>query len=169
MARLPVSARRVRDWVEDEVLHRLRPRILLVWLAVLLLMAVLGFTPIHLPFWDKAVHFTSFALLSTLSFFVWDGPRFWTVTIVAGGMVVASIVSEFIQDMLPYRTFDGYDILANLLGSFCGILIALAIDHRYRQRRARMQADYLMLAHNRDWMHEFDDDEGSDVEHAARV
>jgi hypothetical protein len=158
MPRFWILPRSVGDWIEDEILYRIRPRILLIWLIIVMVMAILGFAPIHLPFWDKAVHTLSFTLLTTVSFFVWDGRRFWVIVITGISMLFISIISEYLQGYLPYRTFDGYDILANLIGSSIGLILAVIIDTRYRQRRARLQADYLMLSHHRDWADTLEED-----------
>ncbi|CAM0136495.1 unnamed protein product [Umbelopsis sp. WA50703] len=60
-----------------------------------------------------------------------------------------SVGSEFIQGQLPYRTFDVYDIVANLVGSSIGILLACCTDYAWsswneRRRRfgGKREAEY---------------------------
>jgi len=40
-----------------------------------------------------------------------------------------SVVSEFIQVLLPYRTFNPYDLLSNLIGASIGVLIVNLTKH----------------------------------------
>jgi len=44
-------------------------------------------------------------------------------------------MSEYIQSLLPYKTFEGGDILANLLGCTCGLTISWHLERYYRKRR----------------------------------
>ncbi|CAO3613625.1 unnamed protein product [Cunninghamella blakesleeana] len=51
---------------------------------------------------------------------------------------IAAIGSEFLQGLLPYRTFDWYDILANILGSSTGVLIAFIINYILNTKKERL-------------------------------
>lgn len=45
------------------------------------------------------------------------------------------IISEVVQGLLPYKTFQTLDVLANLLGSACGLFIARQLARRRRHLR----------------------------------
>ncbi|KPV73030.1 uncharacterized protein RHOBADRAFT_1415, partial [Rhodotorula graminis WP1] len=55
-------------------------------------------------------------------------------------MLVGGIGSEFLQSLLPYKTFQPGDVVANLLGSG----IALALSH-HGARQARREAELRTL------------------------
>lgn len=46
--------------------------------------------------------------------------------------LVGSILSEFVQSLLPYKTFQFGDIIANLLGTSLGIFLARKSMKNYR-------------------------------------
>lgn len=104
-------------------------------LLLVALMAFLGFSrhetiDIYLPELfrnnDKALHGTMFGLLAYALYFVNDKLRYlYNLAAVASLMILASVISEAVQSLFPYRTFDGYDILANLIGSTIGLVLAV--------------------------------------------
>ncbi|KAF8342336.1 uncharacterized protein EI90DRAFT_1331386 [Cantharellus anzutake] len=49
--------------------------------------------------------------------------------------LVGGIFSEIVQSMLPYRKFEAGDIIANILGSSCGLTVAYYLEKYYRKRR----------------------------------
>jgi len=49
--------------------------------------------------------------------------------------IIGGVVSEFIQSLLPYKTFDFGDVVANLLGSGLGLFISFYAERYYRRRR----------------------------------
>ncbi|CAO3631504.1 unnamed protein product, partial [Mucor fragilis] len=91
-------------------------------------------------------------------------------------LLVLAVGSEFIQGLLPYRSFDGYDILANLVGGTTGIAISSLIDclidrHRENKRRfgGKREAEYqsaLMELTDED---EDDEEYGNSYKLASRV
>jgi len=50
-------------------------------------------------------------------------------------LFLGGIVSEFVQSMLPHKTFQFGDVVANLLGSGIGLYVAYHLERYYRQRR----------------------------------
>ncbi|RKP12204.1 hypothetical protein BJ684DRAFT_21244, partial [Piptocephalis cylindrospora] len=60
--------------------------------------------------------------------------------IVTLGSLLCSFGSEFVQLILPYREFEWLDILANLLGSAMGIVLAMGGEECLRRRRLRREA-----------------------------
>jgi len=49
--------------------------------------------------------------------------------------ILGGVVSEFVQSLLPYKTFDFGDVVANLLGSGLGLFISFHAERYYRRRR----------------------------------
>ncbi|KZV95106.1 hypothetical protein EXIGLDRAFT_583429, partial [Exidia glandulosa HHB12029] len=112
-----------------------------------LLLAVLGFSDIShaLPVNDKVQHFTAFAFITGFFHFAWDveddARRIWfwryaPLAITAGVCVLGgSVVSEFVQGLLPYKEFQRGDIAANVLGSIVGLCISYHLERHHRRRR----------------------------------
>ncbi len=46
-----------------------------------------------------------------------------------------AVGSEVVQSLLPYKTFQWGDVLANLLGSALGLVVSYHLEARYRIRR----------------------------------
>ncbi|WFD41681.1 hypothetical protein MPSI1_000313 [Malassezia psittaci] len=57
---------------------------------------------------------------------------------------VGAIGSEFVQSLLPYKTFQIGDVLANLAGSGIGLYTAYHFEREYRARR-ETEAMYLPI------------------------
>ncbi|KAH7108159.1 hypothetical protein BKA62DRAFT_681262 [Auriculariales sp. MPI-PUGE-AT-0066] len=126
------------------------------------LMAVLGFTQVALPLNDKLLHFVTFAVLAALVFLSLDvddsarrlwywriAPSIFTITLCS---LCASVVSEFVQALLPYKEFQHGDVAANVLGSLIGWLGKLGAytADRIRRRRRAISALYVPLAADAD-------------------
>ncbi|CAO3644312.1 unnamed protein product [Cunninghamella echinulata] len=82
--------------------------------------------------------------------------------------------SEFIQGLLPYRTFDWYDILANIIGSSVGLLIAFIMDYAWtaRKERIRRHGGTKIAKDQRALMDDFEDlnsDNDGDIDIEAHV
>ncbi|SAM06457.1 hypothetical protein [Absidia glauca] len=104
-------------------------------------MGILGFAPIHLHerINDKTLHFGTFCILSICLYYLWN-LSFRRNLVLAGGILfILTIGSEFLQGLLPYRTFDWYDILANVLGSLTGLMIALGLDYAWKSRKDQIR------------------------------
>jgi hypothetical protein len=90
-----------RDVFEDEVLRKLRPRVLLAWMVILLLMLLFAFLPLHMPTWGRVIHCVGFFMVTIVSFFLWDGPQFTNVVVVGIAMVALSVAIEIVRSWLP--------------------------------------------------------------------
>ncbi|GAA5839746.1 hypothetical protein JCM9279_005156 [Rhodotorula babjevae] len=137
---------------------RIRPAFVLLTFLSLLVLSLLGFHPTlahHLappdvPFSDKVLHFVCFATATALFYACWvveEHARrvavwryFKEAATVVVCMLVGGIGSEFLQSLLPYKTFQPGDVVANLLGSG----LALALSH-HRAREARRDAELRTL------------------------
>jgi len=113
----------------------------------MVILAFLGFTNFSqaLPLNDKLLHFICFLVATGVFYFIFDVEEdarriwFWRHS----GLIFTAIVcffcggllSEFVQSMLPYKTFQFGDVVANLLGSAIGLYIAYYLERYYRRRR----------------------------------
>ncbi|ORX53132.1 hypothetical protein DM01DRAFT_1383751 [Hesseltinella vesiculosa] len=115
----------------------MRLQVLVVIFFLLILMGILGFAPIHVHEHvnDKVLHFMTFCILSVCLYYVWNLSFQRNLLLATSIMLVMSIGSEFIQDLLPYRTFDVWDIVANLLGSGLGLILAFGLDYGWHARK----------------------------------
>ncbi|ORX41171.1 hypothetical protein BD324DRAFT_678553 [Kockovaella imperatae] len=124
----------------------LRPAMVMVTAAWLVLLGILGMAPLpNLPVNDKALHFFGMGFATFLLYFVIDVPdgphrRVWYIRraplllTVIFAFFVGGIISEFIQGLLPWKTFQWGDILANLLGSSLFLYLAHLLHARSRKR-----------------------------------
>ena len=83
---------------------------------------------------DKVVHFTLFfpyPLLIWLAFNEYFIKVFKNLTILIIGIsgFVLAFVAEYMQSFNPYRNFDLYDILANIIAIIAGTLILALIRY----------------------------------------
>ncbi|THH28744.1 hypothetical protein EUX98_g5440 [Antrodiella citrinella] len=126
---------------------RLRPWFIFFTMLIMLLLAFLGFTNFThgLPINDKLLHFFCLMLATGVFYFIFDveedARRIWfwrrSPLIFTGFVcfILGGIVSEFIQSLLPYKSFQFGDIVANILGSSIGLLVAYYLERYYRRRR----------------------------------
>ncbi|KAL0076890.1 hypothetical protein J3Q64DRAFT_1306779 [Phycomyces blakesleeanus] len=116
----------------------MRFKVLIVLFVLLILMGVLGFAPINLEgrINDKVLHFCSFFLLGACLYYLWNLSYRRNVLFASIILFFAAVLSEFVQGLLPYRTFDPYDILSNVTGGTCGIGLAFLLDYFFTSRRA---------------------------------
>ncbi|BGP43784.1 hypothetical protein JCM10450v2_007982 [Rhodotorula kratochvilovae] len=153
---------------------RIRPAFIVLTFVTLLVLSLLGFHPTlatHLappdvPFSDKVLHFVCFGLATALFYACWvveeHARRVWVwrhfkeIATIVVCMLVGGIGSEILQSLLPYKTFQPGDILANLLGSS----LALALSHHFA-REARRSAELRRLYTTLD---QISDDEDEDAE-----
>lgn len=70
---------------------------------------------------DKLLHLAAWCWLASLAF--WARPGGWSAITTAAGLAVWSAAVESVQYLLPQRSFEWADMLANLVG----IALALAI------------------------------------------
>ncbi|WFC97599.1 hypothetical protein MYAM1_000314 [Malassezia yamatoensis] len=136
---------------------RIRPVLLCLNVLVLVLLGLLGFHPSAQEYVyvnDKVMHFLGFLLASFLTYMIWDLDenvrriRFWRYMPLAiafvASVLVGAIGSEFVQSLLPYKTFQIGDVLANLAGSGIGLYTAYHFERGYRARR-ETEAMYLPI------------------------
>ncbi|KAK9238678.1 hypothetical protein V1525DRAFT_400223 [Lipomyces kononenkoae] len=109
---------------------RIRKSFAAAFVLLLLLSAYLGFAPIVVQH-DKILHFVFFFALTTLFYWIVDTSRrrLINATIVVC-ILVGGIGSELVQSFVPYREFDIYDIVANVIGAS----LALALSSFYHKR-----------------------------------
>ncbi|KAK4032274.1 hypothetical protein C8A01DRAFT_41291 [Parachaetomium inaequale] len=114
-----------------------------VFALLLLLAAYAGLTPnttTAIPINDKALHLLTFLLLTVAFYWVVDTSRrrttHLTLVVCTAGLGVGS---EFLQAFLPNgRTFDFFDVIANLVGSLVG-LAACSWYHKRMLERKRLR------------------------------
>ncbi|GAA5949487.1 hypothetical protein JCM21900_000236 [Sporobolomyces salmonicolor] len=141
---------------------RIRPAFVLFTFLTLLVLSLLGFHPTlaarlappQVPFSDKVLHFVCFGLATSLFYAIWvveeHARRVWfwrwwnELAALVVCVLVGGIGSEFVQALLPYKTFQPGDILANLLGSSLGILVSHHISRESR-RSAELRRLYVHL------------------------
>ncbi|GAA6055687.1 hypothetical protein JCM3770_001021 [Rhodotorula araucariae] len=154
---------------------RIRPAFVVLTFLSLLVLSLLGFHPTlatHLappavPFSDKVLHFVCFALATALFYACWvveeHARRVWLwrhfkeIATVLVCMLVGGIGSEVLQSLLPYKTFQPGDVLANLLGSS----LALALSHHFA-REARRSAELRRLYTTLDQISDDDEEDEQD-------
>ncbi|KZT57762.1 hypothetical protein CALCODRAFT_433787 [Calocera cornea HHB12733] len=149
---------------------RLRPWFIIFTMVDMVLLALLGFTNVvhNVPVNDKVLHFAGLGLATGLVYFIFDveedARRIWiwrnAGLLITGFLcfVLGGIVSEFVQALLPYKTFQLGDIAANLLGSSLGLWLSWNLERYYRHRR-----EISRLYQPLDNMEEPTDDEGDDT------
>jgi glycopeptide antibiotics resistance protein len=84
-----------------------------------------------LEFWSNVAMFVPVGLF----FLLLLGRRRWWLAIVLG--VVLTCAIEFTQMFLPDRVSDPRDIVANSVGAFAGVVVALVVTWPAAVRRAR--------------------------------
>lgn len=84
-----------------------------------------------LEFWSNVAMFVPVGLFFVLLL----GRRRWWLAVLLG--VVLTCVIEFAQMFLPGRVSDPRDIVANSVGAFAGVMIALIVTWPAAVRRAR--------------------------------
>ncbi|KAH9973644.1 hypothetical protein BJV77DRAFT_1056448 [Russula vinacea] len=126
---------------------RFRPWFVLLTFLVMLSLALLGLTNLAhaLPLNDKLLHFFCLGIATGVFYFIFDVdeeyrriwfwrhcPLLFTIFVC---FFLGGVVSEFVQSLLPYKTFQFGDVVANLLGSGIGLYVAYHLERYYRQRR----------------------------------
>jgi len=126
---------------------RVRPWFILFTVILMVLLGLLGFTNLShsVPLNDKILHFVCMGSATGVFYFIFDVDEdarrvwFWRYAGLMCTFVLCflcgGILSEFVQSMLPYKTFQSGDVYANLLGSTCGLLISYNLERYYRHRR----------------------------------
>ena len=95
---------------------------------------------------DKALHFLAFLFLTSTFYFILDTARrrvlhltLFTVTLCLG------VGSEVVQELLPNgRNFDGWDVVANVVGSLVAVGLANMYHKRAAERRRKAKFSALL-------------------------
>lgn len=129
---------------------KVRPALIVLNILDLIVLGLLGFHPkssTWLPFNDKVLHFFCFFFATALFYAIWDidsttrrsSPHFWRpmplFLCVFVCFFVGGIGSEVVQSLLPYKQFDIWDVVANLLGSSLGLWVSYWAEKRVRLDR----------------------------------
>jgi VanZ family protein len=89
--------------------------------------------------WDKAHHFTAYAVMSFLFMWVaaamWGRPSFKTAIAVILAVSFFGIGVELLQSLTLTRNADAFDALANGLGSVSGVVVYSLIKNRAEVKR----------------------------------
>ncbi|KAF9164426.1 hypothetical protein BGX21_001187 [Mortierella sp. AD011] len=127
-------------------------RIFFIFLVLLqcALLAGLGFLPTDkIPYHenlpqDKILHFSGFFILTFLTFFIWDRPhRIHNILLTAIPLGILAFGSEILQPILsPTRAYDSHDIVANVIGTVSGLILAVVVDHIRERRYSRDNVRY---------------------------
>ncbi|KAF7918798.1 uncharacterized protein EAE98_009576 [Botrytis deweyae] len=109
------------------------------FLFLLLLAGYAGLTSIQVDavINDKVLHTTTFFILTVVFYWILDTSRRrnlnFTLIICTG---ILGVGSEFLQGFLPNgRTFDFYDIVANIVGSLAGVALCSWYHLRMLERK----------------------------------
>lgn len=123
---------------------RIRKLNAVVFACSLVAAGYLGFAEISLQ-QDKLAHFAVFMVLTAQFYWCFDSAstralRNVTVMVCCVG---GGVLSEFVQGLLPYRTFDPVDILCNVAGS--GLAVVASVYYHKRLLEAKRQLRYEQL------------------------
>ncbi len=72
--------------------------------------------------WDKAGHFIAYFGLAVICRFASNKHPAWQLFL---GILAFSFVIELLQQLIPNRSFEWLDLLANGLGTIVGLLLAI--------------------------------------------
>lgn len=126
---------------------RIRPWFVAFTILIMLSLAFLGLTNVaHVfPPNDKLLHFFCLGIATGVFYFIFDVEEehrriwFWRhcplILTLFVCFFLGGIVSESVQSLLPHKTFQFGDVVANLLGSGIGLYVAYHLEKYYRRRR----------------------------------
>ncbi len=77
--------------------------------------------PTNIIWWDKAGHFIAYCGLAGICRLASNKRADWQLII---AVILFSFLIELLQQLVPNRSFEWYDLLANGLGALAGTLIA---------------------------------------------
>ncbi|KAM3422463.1 hypothetical protein BST61_g2811 [Cercospora zeina] len=121
---------------------RIRKPFLASFAGLLSTSAYFGLSTSKIPTYgqsDKGLHVVDFLLLTVTFYWILETSRrravHFTLLAITAGL---SIGSEVIQGLLPNgRDFDPFDILANVVGSTCGLLLCSWYHSRMLERKRK--------------------------------
>ncbi|RPA77969.1 hypothetical protein BJ508DRAFT_309698 [Ascobolus immersus RN42] len=100
-----------------------------------------------MPINDKFMHFLAFFLLTLTFYWILEGPRKRVVNLtIIVCLLIMGVGSEFVQGLLPYRAFDAFDILANLIGGGLALLLNQWYHKRMLERKRHARGRYTAVA-----------------------
>lgn len=85
------------------------------------------------PFFDKWVHFVMYASFTFAMWLDWWRNMRWempSVRVIISTFVIPALwggLMELVQMLLPYRSGDWMDALANSFGAFLGVIVSLTV------------------------------------------
>lgn len=126
---------------------KIRKGVLLLFVLISLLALYLGFANISLPH-DKFIHFSMFFIMSLLFYWIFDSKYTWTIRNLTFLLctLIGGIGSEYLQHFIsPFRTFDYFDILVNILGSLFAIVVSDLIKYYYYCNKRQLDTSELEL------------------------
>ncbi|KAK9255127.1 hypothetical protein V1507DRAFT_453374 [Lipomyces tetrasporus] len=117
---------------------RVRKSFAAAFVLLLFLSAYLGFAPIEVPH-DKLLHLIFFFILTTLFYWIVDTTRrrLINATLIVC-ILLGGIGSEIAQSFVSARTFDIFDIVANVIGASAALVIS-SVYHKRMLERKRAQ------------------------------
>ena len=99
-----------------------------LWLAAWLVVAALLLMPLGISTPDRSDLVAHFMLFASLAFgAVSFTRRVWQLACLGLATVALATTLEFAQKLVPYRTFDLIDAVANGMGAFAGYAAALLV------------------------------------------
>lgn len=80
----------------------------------------------NLPDWDKVNHLLAFLVLGTVASFA-QAPGWGRTMVTASGLLLYGAFIEIVQAQLPHRHGDWDDLVADVVGLLCGLLLAAGL------------------------------------------
>jgi len=152
---------------------RIRPWFVAFTVLIMLSLAFLGLTNfVHVfPLNDKLLHFFCLGIATGVFYFIFDVEEeyrriwFWRncplILTLFVCFFLGGIVSELVQSLLPHKTFQFGDIVANLLGSSIGLYVTYHLEKYYRRRREISRLYRPLSASNSSLALDYDDENES--------
>lgn len=114
-----------------------------VFVFLLLIAGYAGLSTLQLDYYvnDKVLHFITFFVLTIVFYWILDTNRRRTLNLTLAVCTGAlGVGSEFVQGVLPNgRVFDVFDIVANVVGSLCGLGLCSWYHKRMLERKRERQ------------------------------
>ncbi|MBC8443705.1 MAG: VanZ family protein [Deltaproteobacteria bacterium] len=93
----------------------------------------------RLPFMDKVIHLGAYAVLGVLFFRAFDSTtlkQYRLVVPILAAMAASlyGISDEIHQAYVPFREADGWDALADIIGSIAGVSLVYLYFSKYRKQ-----------------------------------
>jgi VanZ family protein len=79
----------------------------------------------HLIVDDKILHFGSYFLLMVWFSGLYERTRHYAL--IAVTLIILGVCLDLLQGLMTTRYFDVYDVLANVIGTICGLVLAVML------------------------------------------